>query len=228
MKESDLFIPIKTYLEHQGYSVHSEVKNCDIVAKKDEEIIIIELKKNFSVDLLIQAVKRKEITHSVYVAIPVCQGKRVPNNFSGIKRLLRRLETGLILVYLMKTKTKIEIVLHPKEYNLRRQHKKRVQIIKEISGRFKEFNKGGSPSTVERITAYKQKSIKIAYLLNQHNESSPKQLINSGADNNAAQMLNQNIYGWFDKVKRGIYKLNTAGMKVLKEYPDLIEIFKSP
>ena len=151
----------------------------------------------------------------------------MPNNYAGIKKLLRCLETGLILVYFMKTKTKIEIVLHPKEYNHRRQHKKKFQIIKEINGRFKEFNKGGSPSTVERITAYKQKSIQIAYLLNQYNESSPKQLLKLGADKNTAKMLNQNIYGWFDKVQRGIYKLNIAGKKVLDEYPDLIEIFRN-
>ncbi len=34
LKETDLFEPVKHYLENQGYDVYGEVKNCDITAKK--------------------------------------------------------------------------------------------------------------------------------------------------------------------------------------------------
>ena len=48
MKETDLYNPIKVFFEAKGYEVKAEVTDCDVVAlKKDEEPIIIELKKKF-------------------------------------------------------------------------------------------------------------------------------------------------------------------------------------
>jgi len=70
LKETDLYAPIKAFLQEQGYTVRSEVKHCDIVAKKDSELIVIEMKLQFSVDLLIQATKRQQLTNGVYIAIP--------------------------------------------------------------------------------------------------------------------------------------------------------------
>ena len=36
MQETDLFPPVKKYLEANGYTVRAEVKNCDITATKDK------------------------------------------------------------------------------------------------------------------------------------------------------------------------------------------------
>jgi len=44
MHETDLFPPIKKHLEASGYTVRAEVRDCDITAFKDDELIIIELK----------------------------------------------------------------------------------------------------------------------------------------------------------------------------------------
>ena len=54
MKENQLFPPLKTYLEGQGYRVHSEVKNCDLVARKGDEMLIVETKLRLSLQLLLQ------------------------------------------------------------------------------------------------------------------------------------------------------------------------------
>ena len=37
MKETDLYPPIKAYLEANDYLVRAEVNDCDIVAVKDED-----------------------------------------------------------------------------------------------------------------------------------------------------------------------------------------------
>ena len=58
LKETDLYEPLKSYLENQNYEISSEVNNCDMVARRDEEIIIVELKTRFSLDLVYQAVRR--------------------------------------------------------------------------------------------------------------------------------------------------------------------------
>lgn len=53
--EVDLYKPIQTYFSRDGYEVYGEVKDCDLVAVKDEELVVVELKLTLSVDLLIQA-----------------------------------------------------------------------------------------------------------------------------------------------------------------------------
>jgi GNAT superfamily N-acetyltransferase len=226
VKETELFKPIKTYLEGQGYRVSSEVQECDIVATKDRDIVIVELKTRFSVSLLIQAVKRKEITDSVYAAIPVPVGRVRPPNLGGIKKLLRRLEIGLILVDLLKTKTKIEIVLHPRPFLSRQRPKKRAAIIREINGRYAEFNMAGSPSKQERITAYKQEAIKIAYLLRTQGAASARKLVDLGTGNKTQRILSQNNYGWFDRIRRGTYQLNRWGEQALAAYPRVVDAVK--
>ena len=227
MKETDLFPPLKIWLENQGYKVHSEVKNCDIAARKGEELIIVELKIRLTVTLLIQAVKRKELEESVYVAIPVNGSNSYPANLGGIKALLRRLEVGLILVRFMKTKTRIEVILHPQEFKRKRMHEKRKAIIREIDGRYGEFDKAGAPSTTERITAYKQEAVKTAFLLKKFGPSSPKELKQKGGYAKVGTMLSRNVYGWFDRIEHGIYDLNEAGKAALKNYDKVVKAVKS-
>ncbi|MCG8568639.1 MAG: DUF2161 family putative PD-(D/E)XK-type phosphodiesterase [Spirochaetes bacterium] len=226
MKETELFLPIKSYLEAQGYQVNCEVNNCDIVATKKTNMIIVELKKQFSVQLLIQAIKRQEICDSVYVAIAVAPGKRQPPNLGGILKILRRLELGLILVYFMKTKKKLEVLLHPGEYIRFKKHKKKRAIITEINGRFKEYNLAGMTVREERITAYKQQAIQIASILLELKTATPKELVSCGTSKKTQQILSQNYYGWFNKVKRGTYRLHEDGKKILQQYEDLVVHFK--
>ncbi len=103
MKETDLYKPIHDYLAKLGYTVQAEVNHCDIIARKGDDLIVIELKTRFGLDLLIQAAERQSITDSVYVALPgpMKMGKR--NRWPQKKRLLRRLELGLILVHHRQT-----------------------------------------------------------------------------------------------------------------------------
>jgi len=229
IKESDLYNPLKTYLEKQGYSVSPEVHECDLVAVREDEVVLIELKTRVTVALLIQASRRKDISDSVYIAVPVPQGKSRLPNYGGLKNLLKRLEVGLILVRFMKTKTKVETVLHPRPFEKRMRRRKQAAILREIDGRYAEFHEGGIPTTVEKITAYKQESIKIAYMLLDSGPSSPKSLRDRGARADKTQtILSRNHYGWFDRIGRGIYELNGTGREALKryeaDYPEIREI----
>ena len=57
--ETDLYGPIKAYLNGLGYDVKSEVKHADIVAlKADAPPLIVEMKTGFSLTLLHQAAVR--------------------------------------------------------------------------------------------------------------------------------------------------------------------------
>ncbi len=227
MKESDLFDPIKKYLEGQGYSVHGEVKNCDVVARKDDELILIELKNSISLSLILQAVERKEISESVYIAVPVPVGKQAPANFRRVKNLLRRLEIGCILVDFLKTKTKVRIELQPFPFTSTTAHRKKRALLREIDGRYAEFNKGGEPVAAEKITAYKQEALRIAHFLQQHGFASPSQLRKSGTSEKTQSILSRNVYGWFERERRGVYRLHPQGGAALAHYAGTLKDFKS-
>ena len=50
--EKELFLPTRLYFEKQGFSVDGEVKNCDLVAIKNDIVVVAELKKTFNISLV--------------------------------------------------------------------------------------------------------------------------------------------------------------------------------
>ena len=71
MKESDLYQPLKRYLETQGYEVKGEIQNCDVMAiREDEPPLVVELKLNFNLQVILQSVERLGLTSNVYIGVP--------------------------------------------------------------------------------------------------------------------------------------------------------------
>ena len=96
MLETELSAPVKAYLESHGYQVNCEVKDCDIVATRGDDLIIVELKTSVNLTLLVQATKRQSISDSVYVAVPAPTKRN--RQWRGTLTVLKRLEIGLLLV----------------------------------------------------------------------------------------------------------------------------------
>lgn len=222
IRESDLFKPVRDYLIRQGYSVKGEVLHCDITAVKDDELVVVELKKSLNMTLLIQAVNRQKFADSVYVAVARNNNRSIPKNFRGACHLLKRLELGLILVSFLKTKTNVEIIFHPSDYRKRKSHKARRSIIREISGRTDNFNVGGVTGR-PIITAYRESAIHIACALMIKGELSPANLRTLGTSKKTQRILSDNHYGWFERIKRGVYRLHPHGKKALELFSDLKE-----
>lgn len=223
MKETELFFPIKKYLEGQGYSVSGEVRDCDIVARKGEEICIIETKTRLSVSLLLQASKRKTLCDSVYVALPMPEGRtRFPKE-AEVKLLLRRIGVGLIVIRFLKGKIVLQVLLHPSEFSERRAVKKKAALIREIDSRYAELDMGGSPAAGAKLTAYRQESLRIAALLKDRSLS-PKELRGLGTGEKTQRILSGNVYGWFNKESRGLYSLSDAGIKALINHSGALEV----
>lgn len=222
--EKDLFEPINSYLLAQGYSVYSEVKNCDVIAKKNDEIIIIELKKNFNLKLITQAINRQKITDSVYVAIP--KPKSIySKSWSDTIHLLKRLQLGLIVVSFLKSKTSVEVIFHPSKYEKRKNNKAIKNIIREIGGRSANYNVGGV--TKEKImTAYREIAIYIACCFEKFGPLSPKELRKLGTGDKTQSILSKNFYGWYENVKRGVYTLHKEGFKALESYSDTADYYR--
>ena len=60
LRESDLYAPVRDYLEGLGYEVRGEVRGCDIAAVRDGELIVVELKTGFTLELIYQALDRQQ------------------------------------------------------------------------------------------------------------------------------------------------------------------------
>ncbi len=223
--ESSLYQPIYDYLTQQGYMVRGEVKDCDIVAIKGEELIIIELKKSLSVELLGQAADRQRITSGVYIALPKPKVSLRSSKWKGIRKLLRRLELGLIFVDMNRDKPKVEIILHPVPYKLRRTKKTREGIIKEAEGRSGNFNQGGS-NRKKVMTAYRENAIFIACCLERDGILSAKDLKQLGTGSKTYSILYNNFYGWFHRVARGKYSLSEVGKSALAEHSEIANYYR--
>src|SRR6201997_770921 len=72
LPETALYLPVKRFLEAQGYVVRGEVKGCDLVAVRGDEpplLVIAELKLGFTLELVLQGVDRLRAADAVWLAI---------------------------------------------------------------------------------------------------------------------------------------------------------------
>lgn len=227
--EVDLCKPVCDYLTEQGYIVRSEVKDCDITAIKGDELVIVELKRNLSVELLTQAVKRQKLGDRVYIAIPKPKKLTANARWQDICHLIRRLELGLILVSFRGKKGIIEIPIQPvpfnREQSMRKNTKKREGLLKEAKSRNIDGNIGGSSRT-KLVTAYREIAVFIACCLDRFGPLSTKQLRALGTDEKkTASILRDNHYDWFERVGHGVYRITDNGQQALVQYSELARYY---
>ena len=228
LKETDLYPPLKAWLKTQGYRVRGEVGRCDLAAEKDGELIAMELKLRPSLALLAQATERQEYADSVYVVLPVLSDRRRSPASRGFCRLLRRLGLGLVVVTFLKTKARVEVVMHPDpgEGMPRRRPKTKAALLREIAGRDLDLTPGGLAGSRTRVSAYRQRCVRVAVLLGQLGPSSPAELKKRGAHGDTGRILSRNLYGWFERIRRGSYRLHPAGKIALEELSELAALYR--
>lgn len=220
MKEENLFLPVKELFQSHGYKVNAEVKDCDITATKDDELIIIELKKNLSTTLLAQALDRQKTGADVFVCVPKPKNYS-PKKFRDTLYLLKKLELGLIFVSIRDEFSFAEIILMPQEFvPVRKNTEKRKKILTEIQGRTIDMNTGGINGK-KIATAYTEKCIHIACLLDSFGPMSVRELKKHGTDEKTSAIMQRNVYGWFEKIDKLTYKITKKGQTEIMDYPEL-------
>lgn len=217
-RETDLFPPVRDYLTRLGYEVRAEVHHCDVTARRGEDLVLIELKRGFSTDLLIQAAARQRVTDSVYVALPYPPCGGWSKRWRGIKHLLRRLELGLLFVQ----GGDVEVVCHPTPFQRQKRKAARRAVLTEMAGRSGDDNTGGCHGT-KLVTAYREAALLVACCLEQHGALRPKELCALGAPPKAQSILSSNFYGWFERIDRGVYGLTAAGRSAIADYAAVAE-----
>jgi hypothetical protein len=222
-RECDLSAPIQNYLSERGYTVRCEVRDCDVTAIRDEELIVVELKRQFSTDLLMQAVDRQRVADAVYVALPI-EGANVGRGakaarWRGIEGLLKRLDLGLIRVHFMGASATVELVHHPAGEPVRPRCKPRGRqaILREIAGRAAGDHNEGGVSKRRLVTAYREQCIHIALCLRDLGPQSPAALRARGTSDKTQAMLRRDVYGWFERRSRGLYALRSGAEDAIRD-----------
>ncbi|SEF91900.1 DUF2161 family putative PD-(D/E)XK-type phosphodiesterase [Paenibacillus sp. UNC499MF] len=233
--ETELYGPVKAYWEKLGYDVRGEVRHCDLVAVLEgEPPVVVELKRSLTVPLLIQGLRRQDVTQRVYIAIELPAKGRVPHRmtWADIRKLCGRLGLGLITVQFYKTrKPAVEVVCEPpgpsgdapaRKTTVRKRAAERV--LGEFRERSADYNVGGSRG-LKLVTAYREKALHCALLLREQGPLSPRSLRELTGNAKTAALLQRNVYGWFVRVRRGLYGLTRPGEEALDTFAHVIARF---
>jgi hypothetical protein len=207
--ESDLYAPVKTLLEGQGYAVKGEVRGCDVVGvRRDEPPVIVELKKAFGLALVLQGVDRLTLSDRIYLAVG-----QWPKQMKNVRKLCRRLGLGLIVV----AHQRADVVLDPVPYRPRKNGRKVGRLLGEHARRVGDPNRGGSSTRVPMMTAYRQEALRCAELLKAGSMKLAD--MRAAADvPNASKILRSDYYGWFERLERGVYVLTPQGRAGLRRF----------
>lgn len=209
--ETDLYLPVKRHLENLGLTVKGEVKGCDLVGLSDGEpelVVIGELKRAFTLELVLQAVDRTAAADEVWLAVAASKRGRGREGDPRVRKLCRFLGFGLIAV----TPTGlIEVIVEPAPWKPRRDGRRRSLIVEEFRRRRGDPILGGS-TRLPQMTAYRQQALAIADAL-RSGPRRPRDLKPIAPD--AARILQSDVYGWFERVERGVYRLTVGGSAAL-------------
>lgn len=212
MREADLYAPVKAFLAAQGYEVKAEVEGCDVVARRDGAVLIVELKSRFGLDLLLQGVDRLKLADAVYLAVP-----RLGRRWRDIKALCQRVGLGLLLV----EHGQVRALLDPLPYRPRGNRRRRGRLLREFAHRAGDSNVGGS-TRVKLMTAYRQDALRCLAALAAAGPLPLAALRAQTGVGRAAAICQRDVYGWFERAARGVYAASPNGRRALETYADVV------
>jgi hypothetical protein len=109
----------------------------------------------------------------------------------------------------------VEVLVAPSAVSPRRNPKKRSRLVIEHQRRKGDPVAGGS-TRMPIMTAYRQQALICAAAM----VTGPCRVRDLRVEApDAGKILFHNVYGWFERIERGIYALTDAGRTALKRWP---------
>jgi len=212
--ETSLYLPVKAFLEQAGYTVKGEIGGCDIVGLSDQDppvVVICELKMSFNLELILQAVDRAAVADEVWIAARISAKGKGRESDKRYRDLCRRLGIGMLGV---ADNGEISVIVGSVTPMPRTNPKRRSRLMREHQKRRGDPVVGGS-TRVPQMTAYRQQALGCAAAL----ASGPLKVkdIRSQVPD-AGKILLSNVYGWFERLDRGVYQLTPAGREALSRW----------
>jgi hypothetical protein len=222
--EARLYAPVKDFLERRGYEVKGEVRGCDLVAiRADEPPVIVELKRRFSLALVLQGIDRLALSDRVYLAVPRPEPRRAPGPDRAEVR--RRLGLGLILVD--RGRRRVDVLEEPLPYRPRRAPQRTLRLAEEFARRVGDANTGGVVG-VPIVTAYRQDALRCLRTLAASGPMRVAALRAAAEVPAAARIVQRNVYGWFARTARGTYALTDGGRAALIRFAEALAALPVP
>jgi len=227
LAETDLYEPVKEFLAAQGYVVKGEIRGCDVVGLRGgEPPVIVELKLRFNLALVLQGVERLALTDLVYLAVPRAAKARrdsVSPDDREVRRLCRLLGLGLLTVNRAAPPGRaVEVVLDPVPYRPRKNKTRAALLLGEHQNRRGDPNRGGG-RRVPIVTAYRQEALRCVQLLDGE-AASIAALRGTGLVPHVASILQRDVYGWFQRERRGVYAATENGKRALKTFAHALDL----
>ena len=213
--ETSLYLPVKAFLEAAGYSVKGEIGGCDLVGINADDppvVVVCELKLTFNLELILQAVDRASISDEVWIAAKVSAKGRGRESDKRYRDLCRRLGIGMLGI---SDRGDVSVIVASVTPMPRTNPKRRSRLVREHQKRRGDPVLGGSTRT-PMMTAYRQQALGCAALLS----AGPLRVrdVRAGVPD-AGKILLSNVYGWFERLEKGVYGLTDAGREALIRWP---------
>ncbi|OQP87761.1 hypothetical protein BTR14_04170 [Rhizobium rhizosphaerae] len=215
--ETSLSQPVKTFLETLGFEVKGEIGGCDLLGVKPGEpdlVVVCELKLRFNLELLLQAVDRAAIADEVWIAARISAKGRGREADRRYRDLCRRLGIGMLGV---SDTGLVSIVVSAVSPMPRTNAKRRSRLVTEFRRRQGDPVTGGS-TRAPVMTAYRQQALLCAAEI-EAGRCRPKEI--AARVPGAGRLLQDNVYGWFQRIERGVYGLTDAGRAALSKWPQV-------
>ncbi|NCU33603.1 MAG: hypothetical protein EOM23_11895 [Candidatus Moranbacteria bacterium] len=203
---------MKRLFETLGFSVQAEIDYIDLIAKKESDIVLVEMKNNLNLHVIAQAIERQTLTDYVYIGI-----KKPSSNVLNSKthkdkiKILKRLSIGLIYVH-----QEAEIIFDPTVRPQIKKVKKRLKLLEAFAELKHNPNIGGSHHQ-KIMTLYRQQALTIgSFLLDGPMKVTEVRRLSSIEKTHS--ILYKNYYGWFQVESRGIYRLTENGYAAVNEF----------
>lgn len=213
--EKSLYLPVKAYLEAAGYTVKGEIGGCDIVGLSDGDpsvVVVCELKLSFNLELVLQAVDRAAACDEVWIAARISKKGRGREADKRYRDLCRRLGFGMLGI---SDNGDVSVIVSSVTPMPRTNPKRRSGLVREHRRRKGDPMLGGS-TKVPVMTAYRQQALACALALD-GGPLRPKDMKSTAPD--AGRILLSNVYGWFQRIEKGVYGLTEGGRDALKRWP---------
>lgn len=175
-------------------------------------VVICELKLRFNLELILQAVDRAAVADEVWIAARVSAKGKGREADKRYRDLCRRLGVGMLGI---SDAGDVSVIVGSVTPMPRTNPKRRSKLMREHRRRRGDPAIGGS-TRAPVMTAYRQQALGCALALT----SGPlrvREIRSSVPD--AGKILLANVYGWFERLDRGVYGLTAAGREALQRWP---------
>lgn len=114
----------------------------------------------------------------------------------------------------------VRVIVDPGEQRARHSRVRRQRLLGEFTKRVGDPNPGGLDRRRGLVTAYRQRTLRVARYLQTHGPTKASAVSKALDEPKARDILYRDVYGWFDRPSRGIYELSPRARKEIASFPD--------